>query len=128
MSIPALQKAETEVKTETQIPLSKPNSGTNTREYNMAPILSTANVPATTFVIKFTTPMDRHNSQRVESDDTQTTDLNEQQDNELTEQSPVGTGIHHHQAGHADGSCRCEEGGEKTGFAPGRCCTGQHEQ
>ena len=48
--------------------------------------------------------MDHHNSQRVECDDAKTADLDEQQDNDLPEQSPVGTGIHHHQARHTDGS------------------------
>ena len=53
--MPALQKAEIDVKTEIQIPL-RPNSGTNTVIYSSAPMPSTRNVPSSTRFTNRTMP------------------------------------------------------------------------
>ena len=55
MSIPALQKADTELKMEIQIPLA-PKSWTNTGRYNSAPMSSIINVPMSTFFTKLARP------------------------------------------------------------------------
>ena len=53
--MPALQKAETELKTEIHMPFN-PNSGTKTVIYISAPIASTTSAPIITLFINFTIP------------------------------------------------------------------------
>ena len=54
-SMPALQKADTAVNTDTQTPLG-PSSGTNTVIYKRAPAPSITNVPTKTFFTKVPRP------------------------------------------------------------------------
>ena len=56
MSMPALQKAEIEVNTETQIPLAGPKRGMNSKQYSTAPSPSTSRVHLKILVRKDSRP------------------------------------------------------------------------
>ena len=73
-------------------------------------------------------PPQRDHQRCTDGDKTETTDLNQYQQHQLAEGSPVGKGVVHHKPGHAGCGYRCKQCTEKGRLLPGLRGYGQHQQ